>query len=122
MKELLYLYREQMTPMADIIRDREDTMKIKLLFSSNDSGLVVKKLRDELCFEARWKLMSDPELPPIVRSVYHGEIVKEADIELLPKAGAGGQGDVFLLDDYAIKRCLEYCNGDINPENRLEFT
>lgn len=64
-------------------------------------------------------MFSDPNLPSLVRSVYNGEIVKEADIELLPKAGAGGQGDVFLLDDYAIKRCLEYCKGDINPENRL---
>jgi len=122
MTELLMLYKHQMAPMAEIVADREDPMKIKLLFSQDDNGLVVKRLRDELCFEARWKLLSDPDLHPFVRSVYRGERVKEAEIESFQKAGAGGQGDVFLLDDYAIKRCLEYCNGDINPENRLQFT
>jgi len=38
--------------MAEIVADREDPMKIKLLFSQDDNGLVVKRLRAELCFEA----------------------------------------------------------------------
>jgi len=40
MTELLMLYKHQMAPMAEIVADREDPMKIKLLFSQDDNGLV----------------------------------------------------------------------------------
>ena len=60
--------------------------------------------------------MNNPSLHPIAKAIYRGEIIIEKVILSLKKAGGGGQGEVFFLDDrFVVKLVYEYKQGDHNP-------
>lgn len=73
------------------------------------------KLDDRLKDSAKQRLR-DPNLNPLIKQICCGKIVKEKDIECLKKAGKGGFGDVFIVDEnFVVKRVLKYQKGMLNP-------
>jgi hypothetical protein len=64
------------------------------------------KLDKRLCDKAR-KRLKDPKLPPLIAEICCGFIIKEDNLLSLGKAGQGGFGDIFLVDEnFVIKRIV----------------
>jgi hypothetical protein len=64
------------------------------------------KLDERLCPEARERL-KNPKLHPLIAKICCGFIIKEDDLLCLGKAGQGGFGDVFLVDEnFVVKRVV----------------
>jgi hypothetical protein len=61
-------------------------------------------------------LEKDSRLHPIARAVIKGQIVKDKDINNLTKAGSGGQGDVFIIDEnFVVKKFIKFIVGNQFP-------
>ena len=60
--------------------------------------------------------LKNPNLHPLIAEVCCAKIIKEDHVEGLRRAGKGGFGDVFFVDqNFVVKRVLQYRKGMINP-------